>query len=190
MAGHALIAAYVSDLARRLPADTVAELADGLEETFEHYRRLGTSPAAAAAAAVAEFGRPEQVASEFTRQSPGRRAALALLATGPLFAVLWGTSLASAQAWTWQIPIGVALAFGAALVGVAAVLVAVVLSRSYARTRLAGPACGILVLLDAAMLATVALVAPVLTWPMAMAIPASCARIVLSVRSVPRILAG
>ncbi len=104
--------------------------------------------------------------------------------------MLWGTSLASARAWTWQIPIGVALAFGAALVGVAAILVAVVRSRSYPRTRLAGPACGILVLLDAAMLAAVALVAPVLTWPMALAVPASLARIVLSVRTVPCIRAS
>src|SRR6266508_2975648 len=61
MADHALITSHLAVLADRLPAEAVNELADGLEETFQHHLRRGLSRADAAAAAVAEFGRPEQV---------------------------------------------------------------------------------------------------------------------------------
>lgn len=189
MASHHLIDTYLAELAPQLPANIVDELADGLEETFEHHRRRGLRPASAAAAATAEFGHPDQITRAFTRQSPGRRTALTLLATGPLFAALWSTSLITAQAWTWTIPTGAAVTFGATLLATAAVLVAVVTSRSYVRTRLAGPACGSLILLDAAMLAAIALAAPALSWPLALAIPASLARIGIAARNLPRILA-
>jgi hypothetical protein len=189
VAGHQLIDDYLAELARRLPADDVDELADGLEETFRHHQRRGLSAACAAAAATAEFGHPDLIVKEFIRQAPGRRAALALLASGPMFAALWGSSLISAQAWTWSIPLGAAVAFGAGLLAVVATLVAAAVTRSYQRTRLTGPACGLLAVLDGAMLAAIALAASALSWPMALAIPASIIRIGLAVRTVPRVLA-
>ena len=189
MAGHQLIDDYLAELARRLPADDVDELADGLEEAFRRHQRRGLSAAGAAAAATAEFGNPDLIVKAFIREAPGRRAALALLASGPIFAALWGSSLLSAQAWTWPIPLGAAVAFGATLLAVVATLVAVVVSRSYQRTKLTGPACGLLVLLDGAMLVAIAYAAPALSWPMALAIPASVVRIGLAVATVPRILA-
>jgi hypothetical protein len=189
MAGHQLIDDYLAELARRLPADDVDELADGLEEAFQQYRQRGLPVTSAAAAATAEFGDPELITRAFVRQAPGRRAALGLLASGPVFAALWGASLISAQAWTWRVPLGATAVFGATLLVVAATLVVVALSPTYRRTRLAGPACGLLVLLDGAMLATVALAAPALSWPMVLAIPASVVRIGFAARTVPRILA-
>lgn len=189
MAGHQLIDEYLAELARRLPGADVDELADGLDETFQHHRRRGLPAASAAAAATAEFGHPDLIIKAFVRQAPGRRTALALLASGPLFGALWGSSLISAHAWTWPIPLGAVVAFGGTLLAVVCALIAATLSRSYRRTRLAGPACGLLVLLDGAMLAAIALAAPALSWPMALAIPASLVRIGLAARSVPRILA-
>ena len=190
MAGHQLIDDYLAELARRLPADDVDELADGLEEAFQHYRERGFPVTSAAAAATAEFGDPALITRAFVRRAPGRRAALALLASGPVFAALWGGSLISAHAWTWPIPHGATAAFGATLLVVVAALVAVALSTSYRRTRLAGPACGLLILLDGGMLAAVALATPALSWPMTLAIPASLVRIGLAARSIPRILVG
>jgi hypothetical protein len=188
VAGHQLIDDYLAELVRRLPADAVDELADGLEEAFRHHQRRGLSAAGAAAAATSEFGNPDLIVREFIRQAPGRRAALALLASGPLFAGLWGSSLISAQAWTWPIPLGAAAAFGATLLAVVATLVIAVLSRSYQRTKLTGPACALLAALDGAMIAAIAMTAPALSWPMALAIPASIVRIGLALRTVPRIL--
>ena len=189
MAGHQLIDDYLAELARRLPADDVDELADGLDETFRYHQRRGLPAASAAAAATAEFGHPDLIVEEFVRQAPGRRAARALLASGPLFGALWGSSLISAQAWTWPVPLAAAVAFGAGLLAAVSALVAAAVSRSYRRTTLTGPACGLLAVLDGAMLVAIAYAAPALSWPMALAIPASLVRIGLAVRIAPRVLA-
>ncbi|HEV8559614.1 MAG TPA: permease prefix domain 1-containing protein [Actinophytocola sp.] len=190
MAGHTLIDAHLAALARRLPARAVDELADGLTETYARHLARGFDPTAAARAAIAEFGHPDQIITAFTRQAPGRRTALALLATGPGFAACWGPSLILGHAWTWPIPTPVALAFGLALLAVVAALVTAATSRhSYSRTQLAAPGAIGLVLLDTAVLAAVLLAAPTLVWPMALAIPASLARIGLTARTFPRLLA-
>ena len=65
MAGHHLIAAYLTALTRRLPADPVDELRDGLTETYQRHRLAGLDPDAAARAAVTEFGEPELVIAAF-----------------------------------------------------------------------------------------------------------------------------
>ena len=188
MADHTLIASYLAALTDRLPREAVDELADGLAETFQHQLDRGLSPADAAAAAVAEFGRPEDVAAAFARHSPGRRTAVRLLATAPVFALLWGTTLITAQAWTWQLPLGATVAFGVTLLTVAAALVAVAASNDPGRTRIAGPASLVLTLLDLSMLAAIAVAAPTMTWPMALAVPASLARITLTVHNLPHVL--
>ena len=59
----------------QLPAPIVEELADGLDQTRQHYLTQGLDPGTAAAAAVAEFGEPGVIVAAFTRLSPARRAA-------------------------------------------------------------------------------------------------------------------
>ncbi len=188
MASNDLIDGYVADLARRLPPDVVDELTDGVVETFHQHRARGLDPSAAAVAATADFGEPDQIGAAFARQAPGRRAAVALLATGPIFGALWGSSLITAKAWTWPIPAAAAIAFGTTLLIIVASLVAAATSRSYARTRLASVGCSGLILLDLAMLAVIAVTSPTLVWPMALAIPASLVRVGISARSLPRLL--
>jgi hypothetical protein len=81
------------------------------------------------------------------------------------------------------------MAFGFALFAVVATLIAVATSRDdYRRTRWAAAGGAGLITLDATMLVTVALAAPALVWPMAVAIPASLTRIGLIVRALPCIL--
>lgn len=189
MAGHVLIEAHLATLARRLPAGAVDELADGLAETYQHHLARGLDPDAAATVAVAEFGDTEQILAAFTRQAPGRRAALALLATGPVFAACWGPSLIMSHAWAWPIPLAAEVAFGLVLLGIVAILaIAATSHRDYGRTQLAAAGGIGLIVLDTAMLTAVVLAAPTLVWPMVLAIPASLARIGFTARSVPRVL--
>lgn len=188
MAGHDLIDAYLAELAQELPSEAVDELADGLEETYRRHTGSGVDPARAAATATAEFGLPEQIVEAFARHSAGRRTALALLVTGPLFAVLWSTTLITGHVWNWSVPDGAVLTFGAGLLATVGVFVVAATGRSYRRTRLAAPACAVLVLLDAAMIASLGFAAPALTWPMALAVPASLVRIGFVSRNLPRVL--
>src|SRR5207247_1349905 len=71
MAGHQLTDAYLGALARRLPADVVDELADGLTEAYLRHVSSGLDRDAAAGAAVAEFGEPDEVVAAFVQHSPG-----------------------------------------------------------------------------------------------------------------------
>ncbi len=190
MADHELIDAYLRDVRRRLPANAVDELADGLAETYERCLARTGDPSAAAAATVAEFGGPDLVATEFVRQAPGRRVALALLATGPGVGACWGTALIAGHAWTWHVPVPARVAFGVLLLGTITTLaLAATARRGYRRTRLAAAGACALVGLDAVMLGTVAAVAPALAWPMAVAVPVSLARVGLTLRALPRVLA-
>lgn len=177
MASHHVIDAYLAELARRLPPDVIDELADGLAEAYHCHVASGLSPADAAAAATTDFGDPSRITAEFARQSRGRRTALAMLATGPVFAVLWGASLVTAQAWTWNVPAGAIIAYATALLTVVAAFVVVATSHSYPRAGVTAAACVGLIALDAVMLVAVGFVAPTLSWPMIIAVPASFARI-------------
>ncbi len=191
MASHQLIDAYVASLAERLPPDTVEELADGLAETWQHYLAAGLAPAPAAHAAIADFGAPHRIEDEFVAQASGRRTARLLLATGPIMGACWGTSLVSAKVWTWPIPGPVGVVFALALFGAVAVLLTAATSRhSYRRTRLGATGALALAVLDAAMIAAVATMAPTLVWPMAVAASASLVRISFAIRSVPEVLNG
>ncbi len=191
MASHQLIDDYVNRLARRLPADAVDELADGITDTWHQHVAAGRSPTQAAHAAIAEFGTPQQITDAFVAQAPGRRAARLLLATGPVAAACWGASLIVSRAWTWPIPHPAAVVFGSALLLVVAVLVLAATGRhSYRRTRLAGVGGLGLLVLDAAMVAAALLLAPTLVWPMAAAVPVSLARMMWTIRSLPSALAS
>jgi len=109
--------AYLAQVAARLPgpartrAGIIAELRAGLLDATDAHRDAGLPADSAAAAAVAEFGDPRQIADAFRpglASSQARQVALALLATGPLIGVLWAaTALAShigirhAPPWHW-----------------------------------------------------------------------------------------
>lgn len=190
MASHDLIEAYLTDLRRRLPADTVDELADGLVETYQREVATGADRDAAAVRAIAEFGPSDTIIAGFTRQAPGRRAAIRLLVTGPFVGLCWATVLVIGHAWAWPVPDAARFVVGSGLLlTIAALATAATSRRSYARTRVAAlGGCG-LIALDTAMIIVAVLVAPGFVWPMAAAIPASLSRIGATVRALPLILA-
>jgi hypothetical protein len=188
MAGHQLIDQHLAELRRRLPAEAVEELDCGLTETWHHHRDRGLNDEQAAVAAIAEFGTPRQIIDAFAINSPGRRTARLLLTTGPAVGIVWGASLITAKVWTWPVPPAALAGYGAALVLIVACLFAAATTRhNYRRTRLGGIGAIALATLDVGMLTAVALLAPVLVWPMALAIPASLARIVFTLRRLPAV---
>ena len=191
MAGHVLIDAHLVELRRRLPANRFDELADGLAETYEHHLREGLNPATAASKAIADFGTVEQIIAAFTENAPGRQTALALLASGPVVGGCWAASLITAQAWTWPLPLVAPAAFGVTLFATVALLAIVATTAtSYLRTRLAAISGIATIALDIALLFAAIRIAPALVWPMALAVPASLARIAYTTRAVPRIIAN
>jgi hypothetical protein len=184
MASHHLIDTYLDELRRRLTDDAVDELADGLYETWHHFLGQGLTATDAAHAAIAEFGSPTQITGAFVSHSSGRTTARLLLATGPVVGASWGASLVAARAWSWPVPTAAAGAFALTLVGVVALLVAAATSRhDHRRTRLGHVGAVGLMALDIAMLAAVPLVAPVIVWPMAVAMTASLVRIAITGRT-------
>ncbi|PWK89506.1 hypothetical protein C8D88_102780 [Lentzea atacamensis] len=93
-----IIDTYLAALAARLPGPRRAreavldELRDGITEAMSRRADIGLRPAAAAEAALAEFGTVDEVATAFagelaTRQA--RQVILALMLTGPLVGVWW-----------------------------------------------------------------------------------------------------
>jgi hypothetical protein len=189
VASHHLIDAYRAELARRLPADTVDELADGLIETWYHHLGAGLPAGSAARAAIAEFGAADRIADQFVRAAPGRRTARLLLATGPIMAACWGSTLVVTRAWTWPIPPPVRALYAATLlVAVAAVVVAATARHSYRQTRLGGLAALVLIVLDLSMIGAVSAFAPTLAWLTVVAVTASLVRVGLAIRSLPQAL--
>jgi hypothetical protein len=186
-----LISGYLAALSAQLPAPIVEELADGLGQTHQHYLSSGLSADAAACAALAEFGDPQVIIAAFTQLSPARRAARALLATGPLAGACWGTALITGRAWTWPIPFTARLLFAVALITVIGLLAAAAFGRRYRPARRAGAAgCVGITALDSAMLITVMLAAPVLIWPVILAAAASAARLIFTARALRPVLTG
>jgi len=185
-----LITRYMAGLHRRLPAALADEVAGGLVETYEHHLASGAGDAEAARAALADFGDLATVVGEFTRQSPGRRAARLLLATGPAAGACWGAALILSRAWTWPVPATARLSFGATLLLAVVLLLAAATSRrSYQRTRLTAAACSLLLALDVTAVAAAALAAPTLTLALAIAVAVSLSRIALTAGTLPRLAA-
>ncbi|MEV4511218.1 permease prefix domain 1-containing protein [Dactylosporangium sp. NPDC049525] len=191
MAGHRLIDATVTALARRLPADAVDELADGLTETYLHHLSRGLDPDAAANAAIAEFGEPHVVIAAFVRQSPGRHVAKGLIVSGPAVGACWAVALIAGHAWTWPVPVPIRLGLGLTLLAVVTTLaLAATTRRNYRLTRAAAVGGLGLIGLDAALLAAVALLPAAFTWPLIVATAASLVRLVLTARALPRLFTG
>jgi hypothetical protein len=102
----ALLDHYLAALANTLggpPAvreAVVAELRDGLLETFDTQRRLGLQPAEAAWAAIRLFGEVPAVCQAFAPEVAAvqaRTLALRLLGTGPVVGTVWLLALTTSQ---------------------------------------------------------------------------------------------
>ena len=190
MASHHLIEAHLAELRRRLPADVVDELADGLTETYEHHLASGHPPSSAADSCHS----PSSVTpSDHRTPSPARHPAAEppspCSPPGRPSARCWGSGSCSDTPGPGRFPIPLRVAFGLTLLAAIAALLTAAASRlSYARTRIAAAGALALITLDLALITAVLLVAPRLTWPMAAAIPASLTRLTLTARAVPGIL--
>lgn len=190
MARHKLITAQLDTLGARLPEAAVAELADGLDETFDAFLAQHGDPDTAAAATIEEFGDADTITDAFFRDSPWRRLATLLLATGPVMGLVWGVALIGQHAWDWPVPLPVRILYGTALIATVATLVIVIRERrAYRRTRVAttGSAVG-LIILDALMIATIATLATIPAWTVPVAVAASLTRIVGIIRGLPAAL--
>jgi hypothetical protein len=191
MAEPGLIKDYLAALSAQLPAPIVAELTDGLEQTYRHYLDQCLGPAAAAEAALAEFGGPQVVVAAFTGASPARRAARKLLATGPVVGACWGTALALNRAWTWPVPLGVRVLLGMALITIIGLLAAAAFGSRYrSADRAAAAGCAGIAALDATMLIAITLAVPAVIWPVIVAAMASAVRITFATRGLRWVLAG
>jgi hypothetical protein len=111
------IESYLAQVTTALPgpararADIIAELRGGLLDAADAHRCAGLAPAAAAQAAVAEFGHPAQVAAAFRpviAASQARHVAATLLVTGPLIGLAWAAAarashigVRDAPPWHW-----------------------------------------------------------------------------------------
>ncbi|MEP7022719.1 MAG: permease prefix domain 1-containing protein [Actinomycetota bacterium] len=185
MAEPSLITQYLAELARQLPNGIVDELADGLDQTYRHYLGQGLGPDAAAGAAVAEFGEPQLIAAACTRASPARRDSRRLLAAGPVVGACWAAALVTSRAWTWPVPAAARMTTGVALVTVIGLLIIAATGRCYRTTgRTGAAACLGVTVIDTTLIMTVAAVAPVMTWPVILAMTLSAARIAFAVRSL------
>lgn len=189
MAKPSLITSYLAELSAQLPAPVVEELADGLDQTLRHYLRQGLDTAAAAEAAIAEFGQPRVILAAFTRASPARLAARRLLATGPIVAGCWAAELITSRAWSWPVPVEARIMFGVALITVTGLLAAAALGSHYRAVGRAGTAgCIGIAALDATMLSAVPLAVPAVAWPLILAATASAVRIVITARTLRPVL--
>ena len=113
-AACAAVEDYLEEVTARLPgtmrarARVVAELRSGLLDAGDAHRSAGMATAEADRAAIREFGDPVQIAGGFTADiaiRQARRAALALLLTGPIVGALWiaaGSTSHLVWPWHWQ----------------------------------------------------------------------------------------
>jgi hypothetical protein len=216
-AARRVLDGYLGELAAGLtgpmPARTAiaAEIADGLTEATAAHQARGLPPAAAAEAAVAEFGDARLVAAGFDAElaaQTGRRVGLVLLASGPLVGLTWlALALTNAPAVGRQLPpilVLVPLLFAAVLaVAVPAAVVSVLATGRWARwlpaharvaptaAGLAAALCGAGDLLLLSGLLAWALTLGGLAWPLAVAAAtASAVRLTLAGRAVRRCAAA
>jgi hypothetical protein len=97
---------YLAAITRRLPGprssrkEAIAELRDGLCDTFAHNRRRGLTGAEAARQTIDEFGPVSVVADAYTdvlADLQARRTSQILVFTGPIIGLLWLLTLAPGQ---------------------------------------------------------------------------------------------
>lgn len=190
-ASPSLIGDYLAELSAGLPGRIVEELADGFDETYRDYLGRGLAPEAAARAAVADFGEPRILVAAFAEASRGRKTARTLLAAGPAVGTGWAIVLITARAWTWPVPVAAPVLFAVALLTVIALAVAAAVGRRYRLVRrAAATACAGTALLDVTMICGVLIIAPVLAWPIAVAVVLSAARSGFALQNIHHALVG
>jgi hypothetical protein len=188
MPGPDLIDHYVAELAARLPAPIVTEVADGLRGTYDYHRRRGLSTEDAARVAVAEFGDPATVLAAFVAANPARGAARSLLLTGPVVGGAWAVVLLWRHAWDW--PLALAPRVGAAVLTGVVLLAAAALGMHYRQAgRSAATACLIMLAVDMGMIGYVTSAGFLTTWPVLLAAALSTTRIGFTLSRLPRVLA-
>jgi hypothetical protein len=186
-----LITDYLNALSADLPAGIVEELADGLNQTCQHYVEVGMGPDTAARTAVAEFGNPGLIVAAFCRANPARRAARWLLVTGPVAGACWGAALLISRAEVSQVPLAARVLVGFALIAVIGLLAAAALGQGYRQVCHAGAAgCVGIATIDTAMVTAVIVMVPVLAWPMILAIAVSTARLSFTARNLRSVLSA
>jgi hypothetical protein len=191
MAESGVIVDYLAALSAQLPAPVVEELADGLDQTRQRYLNQGLPPAAAARAAVAEFGDPDVILAGFSRLSPARHAARRLLASGPVVGGCWAIALITSRAWSWPVPLAARVLFGIALASIIGLLAVAAFGTKYRSIRWAGTAgCAGITALDTTMLLTTAIVIPAVAWPAIPALAASAARLTFTARTLRPVMKG
>ena len=185
-----MIDGYVAELAARLPAPIVTELADGLRETYECDRRRGLSAEDAARTAVAEFGDPATVLAAFVTASPARAAARSLLLAGPVVGGAWAVALLWRHAWDWPVALAARVGFGAAVLTGVALLAAAAFGVRYRRAgRSAATACLVMLAVDMGMIGYVASAGMLTTWPVLLAAVLSTTRIGFTLSRMRQVLA-
>jgi hypothetical protein len=190
MSGPDLIDGYVAELAARLPAPIITEIADGLRETYHYHRRRGLSAEDAARVSVAEFGDPATVLAAFVTASPARGAARSLLLTGPAVGGAWAVVLLWRHAWDWPVALAARIGFGAAVLTGVVLLAAAAFGVRYRRAgRSAATACLVVLAVDASILGYVASAGMLTTWPVLVAAALSTTRIGFTLSRLPRVLA-
>ena len=177
MAGAGVITDYLTVLSAQLPTPVMEELADGLDQTCQRYLGQGLPPAAAARAAIVEFGAPEVILAHFIQLSPARQAARRLLASGPVVGVLGSRSDHRSRLVLARPGHGPPAARHHAGRHHRPARRRRV-RRRYRSIRRAGTAgCASLTALDAAMLLTTTIAVPAVAWPLILALAASAARL-------------
>jgi hypothetical protein len=220
-----LIESYLSQVTAALPgpararAGIVAELRGGLLDATDAHRRAGLAPAAAAQAAVAEFGPPAQAAAGFRpgiAATQARHLAAALLVTGPLIGLAWAAAarashigVRDAPPWQWAgtppaAPIAIPLMVAVLLITVWTALITLAATGRLTRwlpyrPRLAPTTAGIagfgaaaVDLIILALLASQLATAPakLAAVPIALAAAGSTTRLILAQRAGQRCLAS
>ena len=180
MADHPLITSQLQTLASRLPPPLFAEIADGLQETYQAQLIRQPDPQRAAQAAVAQFGDADTILRALCHQAPWRRHAAALLVTGPLLGGIWAFTLIAQQAWLWSLPWIARGLFAAALLLVVVLLALARLEQhtyrqGQARVVLAG---AVLIGLDVLACVTVLGHATITSWVVPFALAGSGLRII------------
>jgi hypothetical protein len=181
-----LIDDYLAQLAGRLPAAIVAELADGLHETYLTYRHAGLPDEQAAGHAVAEFGDPNTVIAGFLAANPARRTARILLLTGPVVGAAWAAAVLMLHTWNWPVPVAARIGFGTTLITGIGLLAIAAFAQQYRRaTRNAAAACLVVLAVDATMLGYLGAAGLLTTWPAVLAAPLSATRSIYTLSRLP-----